>query len=151
MWIRKYKGYHFNADGYDPRQMAAFISKHIYNGKVTQNELQDAYAKVMTWIEMKKLPFSEKTISDNKDEITVAINDPDFFEKGEKVRPNIKAAFIVIGIILLLYYFLFEFNQNGVHQVEQPAAQQPVPPAPVPLPAPVPPPVSVPPIPTPTT
>lgn len=134
---KKYKGCFFSADGYDPKEIASFINKHIFNGKAQGEELQDAYIKTMMWIESKKLPFSESTISSNKEEIRVAINDPEFLEKGEKNKMNLKAAFIIIGLILLIYYFLFEFNENGVIKTEaNPAPVTPVAPVPVPVPMP---------------
>lgn len=101
------------ADGanYDPAQIALWINKYVYEGKATESDLQDAYPKVMVWLESKKLPFEEKSISDNKEDLKVIINDPNFLNDKINAKPGWKIAVMLIGFLLLGYYVFVKMGR----------------------------------------
>lgn len=96
-----------SADGtpeYDPKQIALFINKHIYDGKASAETIQDAYVKTMVWLEEKKLPFEEGSIASNKEELKVVINDPNYLKDKEKEIPGLMIAVFLAGIVFAFWY-----------------------------------------------
>lgn len=96
-----------NADGdpsYDPKQIALYINKHIYEGKADAPTIQDAYVKTMMWLEGKKLPFTEDSIASNKEELKVIINDPNYLKDKEKEMPGWKIGMFLGGIAFAFWY-----------------------------------------------
>lgn len=102
-----------SADGatYDPAQMAGFVNKYLYDGKAGADELQDAYVKVMMWIEGKSLPFTEETISGNIDQIKADISNPNFTKDptaaNKKERDGMRMALVFLALAGVAY-FLFK-------------------------------------------
>lgn len=97
-----------SADGYDPKEIAAFINKHIYEGKASSEVLAEAYPKVMVWLDEKKLEKTEANISENKDELKVIINDPNYLSDKEKEKPGWKMAVVAVVLALVAYYAFFK-------------------------------------------
>lgn len=96
-----------SADGtpdYDPKQIAIFINKYIFDNAADADTIQDAYVKTMVWLEEKKLPFTEGSISSNKEELKVVINDPNYLKDKESEKPGWALAAVIIGIILAIYW-----------------------------------------------
>jgi hypothetical protein len=99
-----------NADGspdYNPAEIASWINKYIYDGKAEKETIKEAYVKVMVWIEAKNKPFTEDTISSNKDELKVIVNDPNFLENKKTAPDGYKHAIILILIAFAVWYFAF--------------------------------------------
>ena len=96
-----------NADGaitYDPKQIALFINKHLYDGKADAETLQEAYVKTMVWLEEKKLPFEEGSIASNKEELKVIVNDPNYLKDKENERPGWQIAVLLVAIVFGIWY-----------------------------------------------
>lgn len=122
-----------SADGnapYNPKEITGWINKHIYNGRATMDELKHAYTPTMVWLESKKLSFTGESIADNKDEIKVAINDPNYLSDKSEERLGWRMAllFVFVGILI---YFLVKDTPGA--SVAAPIASAP--PIPVPAPA----------------
>jgi hypothetical protein len=128
-----------SADGapaYNPKEITGWINKHIYNGRATMDELKHAYTPTMVWLESKKLSFTGESIADNKDEIKVAINDPNYLsdKSEERLGWRIALLFVIAGILI---YFLFK-DTPGTSSAAPIISAPPVPiPVPAPAPAPV--------------
>lgn len=99
-----------NADGestYNPAEVAAIINTQILDGAGTPEQIQDAYVKVMVWLEDKKLSPTQENISSNKDEIKVIVNDPDFLNEKKEEIGGWKI-FVLIAAMLLIGYWAFK-------------------------------------------
>ncbi len=99
-----------NADGestYNPAEVAAIINTQILDGQGTEEQVQDAYVKVMVWLEEKKLAPTQENISSHKDEIKVVVNDPNYL-KGKEEQKSGWGLFVIIAVGLLLFWWLFK-------------------------------------------
>ncbi len=99
-----------NADGeatYNPAEIAAIINTQILDGAGTAEQVQDAYVKVMVWLEDKKLAPTQENISSNKDEIKVIVNDPNFLVEKEGEKAGYKM-FVVLAAVILLGWWCFK-------------------------------------------
>jgi hypothetical protein len=131
-----------SADGgqnYNPKQVAGWINKHIYNGKATPEELKNAYPTTMVWLESKKLSFTGENIAENKDELRVAINDPNYLNDKTEERSGWRLAVLVIVFLFIAWWL---FKDDVAAPAMAPAS--PAPPAPIPVPPPVAAPVAAP-------
>ncbi len=91
----------------DPKMIADWINKYIFEGSGTSEQIQEAYVKARVWLDENKLEATENNIASNKDAIKVAINDPDYLKEKvdeETNTPVWKIYACVAGLILLGYW-----------------------------------------------